>query len=359
MLSLFVLSFCFVIWSEAQQSLLGLDLEPVARAELNTLGQQFKYLNEHPHPHPHHNHRESKSTAAAAEAVAVVQVFWPHHSSDGNNTLPDYVWHGLRRSGSANGGAAPVNITLLSVGRVDNVPDDLPACVTMLNVEEYYHQDNALTRFMQDYQPWGMNEPWERQNQERFFLLRRFMVLHHMSKVFYMDSDVVLVNASFLFQSNTQDECDAVLSLRTDLQQTTTIMQWATNDWVAWAGSAILSRHVLDEYLLFVQTMYTSPYLLTLEHKRHVAPYVCDMTLWYLYAGAASEALRHAWGWPSPSSTGMQLLVPSTHPRRICDGNTMYHIDHKHGHLRPPHERSMLATIHYQGSERESIIIIT
>ena len=84
-------------------------------------------------------------------------------------------------------------------------------------------------------------------------------------------------------------------------------------------------------------------YLDTLRDKRDSAPYVCDMTLWYLYTGAASPELAQLWGWPANPN------VPTVPRKRFCDGY-VYGIDHQHGHLRDGGKG--LKTIHYQGGEK-------
>ncbi len=186
-----------------------------------------------------------------------------------------------------------------------------------------------------------MVEPLEQHNTERFFVLRRYMQMHHLDTIMYVDSDVVILDAS---ARTLPVGCDAVLSIPADHDR----MKWKTNDWVVWAGTSVLSRAVLDEFLEFVHAMYdqSKPYLQTLRHKRDTAPYVCDMTLWYLYAGSASKDLAERWEWPAHPN------LPATPPRRLCDGRENG-FDHAHGHMR--NNAHGLKTIHYQGYEKDKI----
>jgi hypothetical protein len=53
-------------------------------------------------------------------------------------------------------------------------------------------------------------------------------------------------------------------------------MKWKTTDWVVWAGTSVLSRPVLDEFLEFVDAVYDEPYLQTLRQNMFsVNVYVC------------------------------------------------------------------------------------
>jgi hypothetical protein len=137
--------------------------------------------------------------------------------------------------------------------------------------------------------------------------------------------------------------CNAVLSIQGDHDR----MKWKTNDWVVWEGTSVLSRLVLDEFLEFVHAMYEEePYLQTLRHKRDTTPYVCDMTLWYLYAGSASKDLAERWEWLEHPN------LPATPQRRLCNGRENG-FDHAHGHMRD--NGHGLKTIHYGGYEKDKI----
>jgi hypothetical protein len=48
-------------------------------------------------------------------------------------------------------------------------------------------------RFREIYKPWGISEPWERVNMERFFYLRAYMRREALDSVWYLDSDVMLL----------------------------------------------------------------------------------------------------------------------------------------------------------------------
>lgn len=264
-----------------------------------------------------HKKRELPKEARPLQAPPVVQVFW---LQDG--TLPEYVWKGIARSRA--------NITLLAVGAV-HAQDNRPELVSV------DASGADLLRFAGKYQPWGLAEPWERHNTERYFVLRDFMKEKDWDVAMYVDSDVVVLEPMSL-----PEKCDAVVSLQGDKPNR---MKWETTDWVVFAGTSILTRQVLDEFLAFVDKMYDEPYLEFLRVKRDKAPYVCDMTLWYLYAGSASPTLAKLWEWPA-------VQLPPTPERRLCDG-WLYGFDHQHGHLRE--NGKGLKTLHYQGGEKQNI----
>ena len=255
------------------------------------------------------------------DTVPVLQLFWPH----GDGSLPEYVPKCISRS--------VVPITLLTMGAVKS---NSVAGID-LEHEPMIKNDPARLQYIMKYRPWGISEPWEQHNTERFFVLRQYMAMKDLDVMVYIDSDVVVLDGSI---RTLPKGCDAVLSLQGDKLG---LMQWKTKDWVVWAGSSVLSKGVLDDFLQFVDKIYEEPYLDTLRDKRDSAPYVCDMTLWYLYTGAASPELAQLWGWPADPN------VPTVPRKRFCDGH-VYGIDHQHGHLRDGGKG--LKTIHYQGGEK-------
>jgi hypothetical protein len=70
--------------------------------------------------------------------------------------------------------------------------------------------DASRLRFESKYQQWGMEEPWEQHNTERFFVLRHYMRMHNLDTIMYVDSDVVILDAS---ARTLPTGCDAVLSI--------------------------------------------------------------------------------------------------------------------------------------------------
>lgn len=252
----------------------------------------------------------------------VLQLFWP----EGTGILPDYVSKSISTS--------VVPITLLTWGEISDKK------VESVNIQNISLDDVARLRFVSKYQPWGLSEPWEQHNTERFFILRHYMKLQKIDTIMYVDSDVVILDPS---ARELPLGCDAVLSMQEDKKD---LMKWETTDWVVWAGTSVLSRQVLDDFLLFVEAMYDEPYLQTLRKKRDTSPYVCDMTLWYLYAGSASKELSKRWDWPENPN------LPATPQRVLCDG-VLNGFDHQHGHLRSDGKK--LKTIHYQGGEKNMI----
>ncbi|EKX46388.1 hypothetical protein GUITHDRAFT_107591 [Guillardia theta CCMP2712] len=181
---------------------------------------------------------------------------------------------------------------------------------------------SKLEEFRGVYKPWGSSEPYERQNSERFFFMYALMLQRDWTDVFYTDSDVLLLTR--LNDLKIYRHCDSALSL----PATPFHKNFSTLDWVAWAGTGLLSRPILYDYMNFAITIYKYPKgveLLTM--KKEKAPYVCDMTLWYLYVSQADRKLGREWGVPS-----LDCWKSDEHQaRRLCDIKE-YGFDHRHGH---------------------------
>lgn len=215
----------------------------------------------------------------------------------------------------------------------------------LLDIQLFIDANNDLKLFRSVYQPWGLKEPWEQQNTERYFVLLRFMEREMLPWVFYADCDVaVLTRVDLLMKPN--ENCDAIVSLHHQAP----IMQWSTTDWVVWAGTSLLSYGVLKDFIEFVPQTYQY-HLPVLEYKRSNAPYVCDMTLWYLFAGKAEPSLAKRWGWPDPAGS---LTLPVTgHAWRFCD-ILEYGFDHHKGYLSNKSLQEW-KSLHFQGDGKTEI----
>ena len=113
-------------------------------------------------------------------------------------------------------------------------------------------------------------------------LLLPTQVDENVDAVLYADCDV-------MFIKKTPTILDAKCGSVVDLEAGNALMQYATMYWAVWAGSGILTRDVLLDLLRFVNIMYTQQYVGVLQHKRDTAPFVCDMTLWYLFEVVSSD----------------------------------------------------------------------
>ena len=205
--------------------------------------------------------------------------------------------------------------------------------VTVVSAKEL--ETVELLEFRARYKPWGLREPWERQNMERFFVLHAWMERERVDRAMYLDSDVALLAPPPLPES----ECDAYV----DLSGGGADMSANSFFWAVWAGSSVLDAHLLKDFLGFALEMYASlEAVAVLEEKRAKAPYVCDMTLWYLFvvASAAPEEWK---------AQELARRLPSVPRRwRFCDSDRELHMDHRQGHRLNPKWRYELNSIHFQ-----------
>jgi hypothetical protein len=186
-------------------------------------------------------------------------------------------------------------------------------------------ETEALTKFIQYYKPWGLQEPWEQQNTERYFILAKYMKSRHIFMIFFADSDVAVLVPITHTLWNTSNVCDCMVSL----QNNSLIMKWKTGDWVAWAGTSILSNEILQDFIQFATRLYQGKYVKLLEYQRDNWPYVNDMTLWYLFIGASDNELAKAWEWPK----WPKHLLPNTTQYHFCDINSMGFV-HQGGYIK-------------------------
>lgn len=217
----------------------------------------------------------------------------------------------------------------------------------------------ADSRFFEDgqkghYQHWGLNEPGGTHDTQRAFALSQYMEKNkHHERLFYADCDVaVLANVTQLYHTNYVG-CSSVLNIPEHT--------FESFFWAGWIGSAFLSRSVLKDFAKFTKQMYSSPYFGLLEEKKK-HPYVCDMTLWYLYAAAVGVV---------PDAKG-KVTLPHVEKTNLCNGQTVTpqgggHFDWAHGYDKPGFyinedgqafypgkdgRWTQLYTLHFQGPEK-------
>jgi len=148
--------------------------------------------------------------------------------------MQDYVWSSLRGTVFVGGN----NVTILARPMVD-VPEDLQGYVTVENATTF--ESPEIEELRRVYLYYGIGEPFERENLERFFLIKKYMEMNKalFSRVLYIDSDVV-VRKRILRDEVLPPGCDVMVSFPTP----TSRLQWDTTDWVVWSGSSVLSLEV-------------------------------------------------------------------------------------------------------------------
>jgi len=256
------------------------------------------------------------------------------------------------------------NSVLLVTYKAVAVPRDLSGQVTILFAEEL--ETELLRLFRQKYavtQGTTQKEPWERQNMERFFVLHEMMERRRMSHVFYADSDVAvtsLLSLDAMKHAMKHAECDSMLSFKNDNNT------FADAVWVGWAGTAILTRALLKDFISYsVKLLEPEPFVL-LKWKFQLKPYVCDMSIWYLFMVAhgvySGVPLSEYWSVPPARH---KLLPPSASKWRFCDSVEMG-FDHMRGHRKPGFvfdrktrraflNKKPLLSIHFQGDSKRDI----
>ena len=122
--------------------------------------------------------------------------------------------------------------------------------MSLESLDHTHKNEENLILFRKLYKPWGLAEPWERHNLERFFYLRSFMKSENMESVFYFDSDVLLTQSLPLVDPS----CDSVV----DLEDNHSRMQAGTMYWAVWAGTAFLRAAVLEDFIQFTLAVYSS-----------------------------------------------------------------------------------------------------
>ena len=232
------------------------------------------------------------------------------------------------------------DVVLISNSTTVLIPAPLAGRVELGDLAQLVAASPNFAAFHRLYQPWGLREPWEEENMLRFFVLSAYMQRESLAFVFFADTDVAL-NAPI--PEPPLPGCDSMVMQR--LSHTRDQPFSNPGKWGAWAGTSILSAGMLADFLDFAMLMYTEPYIAIVREKRDKSPFVCDMTHWYFYIGAADQIYREKWG--------ITALLPPTAPRRICDaadfGYNSLFSDLSNGLQGPPPIRS----IHFQGGWKE------
>jgi len=252
--------------------------------------------------------------------------------------MPDYVWDGLRITALR----ANNEVTILGSTKAITIPEDLKCCVTVEDIAEL--ESPELEELRKVYQPWGMREPWERQNLERFFVLKTFLEKKSvkMPWVVHIDSDVVL-QRTMVMGEVLPPGCDVVVSYADPISR----MQYDTIDWVVWAGTSVLSLDILQSFVAFALKIYDPQYRPTLEKKHQDKPFLCDMSHWYLFTGASNSSLASSWNWPK------DINVPAVEREySLCDGREVG-FDHAGGFKEGGAQQ--LKSIHFQGFDKDKI----
>ena len=264
----------------------------------------------------------------ARKTINIVYIYFMNNET--NIKIPEYSWNCMMFTARRND-----NVVLITSALVETPTS---SGIKMYNINEMISEQ--LIEFRKVYMPWGMREPWERQNTERYFILAEYMRKMSLEKVYYADSDVALLNTIF-------DACDNSLSIRTN----NPVMKWHTYDWVAWAGTSSLTLNVLTDFLQFAIDMYRPEFIKWLEFKRDTRPYVTDMTLWYLFIGASDASLAKEWDWPD-------VYLPKTNKHNFCDTLTQG-FAHQGGYTMTdggvvPTHKSM----HFQGDGKNHALLL-
>jgi hypothetical protein len=129
----------------------------------------------------------------------------------------------------------------------------------------------------------------ERRNEVRYVLLYNLMQEERLDEVVHLDSDAALLAPpDVVFPSRLYAGCDAVITFGQ------ISARWKPSDEVGlqayWAGTAVISRPLLRDYLRFVLELYTGTEgKAILLDKQKAMPTVNDMTSWCLFTMAVGS----------------------------------------------------------------------
>lgn len=238
-------------------------------------------------------------------------------------------------------------------------PKDLQGKFDIVDLNSLKTED--LQKFIKIYKGWGLKEPWESFNFRRFFYLREYMKQNKKKWVFFADSDVAVLTklskSKYLIPG-----CDAFIDQRNN---STKHLLWSTYFWSFWAGSSIMSYDVLNDFCNFLLDSYGSTTMVNnvLALKKKNKPFVCDMTLWYLYAVAADDTIaKYA------KAENKQSIMPSVTKRHLCSSD-LIGFDHALGFKKPGFKITKtykayirdkpLLSIHFQGTVGKKQLLST
>ena len=209
-----------------------------------------------------------------SKIIPIVYVFFSDQLNDDH-----YQWNTIRA------GLFFKNNIIFIAGKGIHIPSDILGKIELVDFQSL--ETERLKSFRKLYTITSgktLREPWERQNMERFFILYELMEIKNMSYVFYADSDVVVNTRLELNLLKTQ-KCESMLSLVPE-------QKWTDMLWVAWAGTSILQKSMLIDFLEWAPNMYMPKPFQLLETKFTKQPYICDMNLWYLFLAKNGKYLN-------------------------------------------------------------------
>ena len=134
----------------------------------------------------------------------------------------------------------------------------------------------------------------ELRNEVRYVILANFMKSRNLEEITHFDIDAApLAPLAEIFDAQIYKGCDAVISFGQRFAYRHPPPSDPNNFELDayWAGTARLSRALVEAYVLFVREMFNNTYLLhALRQKSVQMPTVNDMTSWYLFTLASGSA---------------------------------------------------------------------
>ena len=147
----------------------------------------------------------------------------------------------------------------------------------------------------------------ERRNHVRYQILLNFMAAEGLDEVVHVDSDVALLAApEAIFPRSVYRRCDSVLTYNQVSSRWMPVNEGPLEAF--WAGTALLSRAVLEAYNGFARDAHTDPLVRQLLiRKMQTLPTVNDMTTWCLFTLVAGRSadLRSVSGSDDRASKGL------------------------------------------------------
>ena len=138
----------------------------------------------------------------------------------------------------------------------------------------------------------GYNKGGEYWNELRYTILYNFMEAEGIEKLVHLDSDVALLDgADAVFPSRLYAGCDAVITFNQVSARMSPVD--ATGLEAFWAGTALLSRKVLRDYVRFAIDVYTEEAGVQVQlAKMRNSPTINDMSTWCLFTIACNHGQR-------------------------------------------------------------------
>jgi len=219
--------------------------------------------------------------------------------------------------------------------------------IRVVDIIQHETTPSAL-QFKKVYNPLSASQPYELRNTLRFFVLHSFMDAENLPYAVYMDSDAQLT------QHITLDELDGndVMLVEDERSDNT----FNSFKWVFWAGTSILSKNILEEFMPFVISLFQPPFfekLVLVKEKR--VPFFCDMSSWYLFGIASSSELAIRWSKPEdiflPKTKNFKYKLgwKSGFDINSIDQEPTFKFDHKTGTAMA--KGSKIKSIHFQQSK--------